>query len=440
MKQRVVEPTSARALPALALLLALAFVPLPRARAAQQGGTDGGRPRRTASSAAQQPSAGRPATQTNSPARPAAQTPTPKPTPTPAAPRARVEDDGEEAPPPPKLKTAPGVTATPTPDPNAQVGEEVDDDPNAIVRIDTQLVNLNVRVVDRNNRPVKDVRKEDFRVYDNGVLQTVEAFETREVPINYGIVVDNSGSIRGQINQVIDAGKTIINSNKEGDEAFVVRFVSSDEIKVMQDWTANNQDLIDAMDDMFVEGGQTAVIDAVYLAAEHAGSHRKGDDLEDKRRRALILVTDGEDRSSFYKREQLFESLRENDVQIYVIGFVNELEKDSGIIRKSKREKAVELIERVAKETGGRAFYPQSLAELPDIAREITKDMRTQFVVSYNPSNKAQPGEFRPVRVQIADAPGREKRIAITRAGYTAPRAPAPAPRANNSPSTVKRP
>jgi Ca-activated chloride channel family protein len=127
-------------------------------------------------------------------------------------------------------------------------------------------------------------------------------------------------------------------------------------------------------------------------------------------------------------------------VQIFVIGFVNELEKEGGIIRKSKREKATELLDRLAKETGGRAFYPTSLSELPDIAREITKDMRTQYVIGYVPSNPARPGEFRPVRVQVADASGREKRIAVTRAGYTAGRgsnAPTPAaatPGRNNTP------
>jgi Ca-activated chloride channel homolog len=193
----------------------------------------------------------------------------------------------------------------------------------------------------------------------------------------------------------------------------------------MQDFTADRQSLNDALDDMFVEGGQTAVIDAVYLSAEHAAERKKGDPVEDKRRRALILVTDGEDRASFYKTEQLFESLKEEDVQIFVIGFVNELEKDRGFIQKSKRQKAVDLLDRMAKETGGRTFYPNSLSELPEIAEQITKDLRTQYVLSYIPKVKAAPGEFRPVRVAVADAPGKEKRIAVTRSGYTGKVAPA---------------
>jgi Ca-activated chloride channel family protein len=414
------------------LVSALAASVAVSAGAAGQKAGDG-RPRRAGTAVKATPTP-TPARVTPTPARTSAA----RPTPTPKPPTAVVRDN-DDAPERPSLKSAPGVTATPTPDPNAPPGEEVPDDPDATIRVESQLVNLNVRVVDRNNRPVKDVRKEDFRVYDNGVLQQVESFETREVPISYGIVVDNSGSLRSQINQVIDASKTIVNSNKEGDETFVVRFVSSADIKVMQDWTASKQDLRDALEDMFVEGGQTAVIDAVYLAAEHAGDHKKGDDLEDKRRRALILVTDGEDRSSFYNERTLFESLRENDVQIYVIGFVNELDREGGIIRKSKREKAVSLLDRLAKETGGRAFYPNSLDELPGIAQEITKDLRTQYVLSYNPSNKARPGEFRPVRVQIVDAPGREKRIAITRAGYNAPGAAPASQQPSARPGTANR-
>jgi Ca-activated chloride channel family protein len=209
----------------------------------------------------------------------------------------------------------------------------------------------------------------------------------------------------------------------------------------MQDFTADKQALGDALDDMFIEGGQTAVVDAVYLAAEHASERRKktGDPAEEKRRRALILVTDGEDRNSFYKTEQLFESLKEEDVQIYVIGFVNELEKERGFISKSKRDKAVALLDRMAKETGGRTFYPTSLSELPGIAEQITKDLRTQYVIGYRPAAKGRPGEFRPVRVAVADGRGGEKRIAVTRSGYTAKpdQTPAPQPTPSNKANTT---
>ncbi len=124
-------------------------------------------------------------------------------------------------------------------------------------------------------------------------------------------------------------------------------------------------------------------------------------------------------------------------MQIYVIGFVNELDKDSGLIRKSKREEAVNLLNRLAKETGGRVFFPESLSDLPKIADEIVRDMRTQYVVSYNPTNKARDGSFRAIKVMVMDAPGSSsKRIALTRSGRTVPREGAPAPAQPRQPTS----
>ena len=174
----------------------------------------------------------------------------------------------------------------------------------------------------------------------------------------------------------------------------------------------------------------------MYLSAEHVSEYKKGNE-DDRRRRALILITDGEDRNSFYKQDQLFARLREEDVQIYVIGFVNELDKESGLIRKSPRERAVALINKLAGETGGRAFFPQSIADLPQIASEIVRDLRTQYVLSYYPTNRAHDGSYRAIRVTVDDA-GHDKRIALTRSGRIAARGEAgvPKPPATKLPGT----
>jgi Ca-activated chloride channel family protein len=311
----------------------------------------------------------------------------------------------------------------PTPTPSEDVIDE-----GSIVRVNTELVTLNVRVIDRNNQPINNVRQNDFHVYEDGVPQPLEYFTREEVPISYGLAVDTSQSLRSQIQAVIDAGKTIVNSNKPGDETFLVRFISSEKIETLQDFTASKDLLVDALDNLYVEGGQTAVIDAVYLTAEHVAEYKKGDD-SDRRRRALIVITDGEDRHSFYSQEKLFARLREADVQIYVIGFVNELDRDSGLIRKSQRDKAVNLLNKLATETGGRAFYPQSLSELPQIASEIVRDLRTQYVLAYNPTNKARDGSFRAIKVVVDEGASRDKRIALTRNGRVAPKGEPVAPK-----------
>ena len=349
-------------------------------------------------------------TQASTPTASPSPTAIPSPSPTPQRPTTdRIAPTLGEPPPPPRLKP------TPTPTPPETL------DPESIIRINAELVQLHVRVIDRNNRPIDNVPRADFHIFEDGVPQTIETFTREEVPISYGLAVDTSGSLRSQLQSVIDAGKTIINSNKPGDETFLVRFISSDKIETVQDFTSNKEMLLDGLDSFYVEGGQTAVIDAVYLSAEHVSEYRKGDE-GDRRRRALIVITDGEDRNSFYKQEQLFARLREEDVQIFVIGFVNELEKEAGLIRKSPREKAVALINKLASETGGRAFFPESVAELPQIANDIVRDLRTQYVIAYNPTNKAQDGTYRAIKVTVDQASGSDKRIALTRTGRIARR------------------
>ena len=321
-------------------------------------------------------------------------TPTPVATPAQTGPSRRIAPQLGAPPPPPVLKPKP----TPVPDPNsAEIGD------NDILKINTELVTLHVRVIDRNNHPINRLGKDEFKVLEDGMPQPIFAFTEEEVPVIYGLAVDTSGSLRPQFNQVIDAAKTI----------------SSDKIETIQDFSPSKDALLDGLDTLYIEGGQTAVIDGVYLAAEHVAEYKSGGD-DDRRRRALIVVTDGEDRASYYTDSQLFQRLREEDVQIFVIGFVNELEADKGLIRKSPRDKAVNLINKLASDTGGRAFFPQSISELPQIANEIVRDLRTQYVISYDPTNKAHDGTYRSIKVNVAQPTGSDKRIALTRSGRTA--------------------
>jgi Ca-activated chloride channel family protein len=367
--------------------------------------------------------------------RPRSAAPTPTPTPVQTGPGGRIAPQLGEPPAPPIYKPKP----TPTPDASTA---EIDEGSTLVMN--SELVTLNVRVIDRNNRPINGIRQDEFKVYEDGVAQPIFSFTQEEVPVIYGMAVDTSGSLRPQFNQVIDAAKTIINSNKQGDETFLERFISSDKIETVQDFTASKDSLLDGLDTLYIEGGQTAVIDGVYLAAQHIAEYKKGTG-DDRRRRALIVVTDGEDRASYYTQEQLFQNLREQDVQVYVIGFVTELDADRNLIRKSPRDKAVNLINKIAAETGGRAFFPQSISELPSVANEIVRDMRTQYVISYDPTNKAHDGSYRAIRVTVAQPTGADKRIALTRSGRsaTAPGASARPP-ANNprqtAPNTPRRP
>jgi len=312
-------------------------------------------------------------------------------------------------------QSTPAATPTPSPKPTPNV---LNDD--TIEKVDTELVNISVRVIDRAGRPVNKVSESDFKIYEDNVLQQIEFFSKSELPTNYAIVVDNSGSLRSQLEKVIEAGKILVNSNGPKDETQLIRFVGKDKISIEQDFTSNKADLNDSLDNLFIEGGQTAITDAVYLAVENVEDYEKSSKAVDRKRRAIILVTDGEDRDSFYTEKQLFDLLKESETQIYVIGFVSELSNEGSLIRKSAQSKAKSYLERMATETGGKAYFPASVDELAGIAKDIGSELRTQFSIGYVPTNDRKDGTFRSIKVQIADGPNKEKRIPITRAGRTA--------------------
>ena len=304
--------------------------------------------------------------------------------------------------------TPPAKTASPEPT------IESDDE---VIKIDTELVNLNVRVVDRNNRSIANLNQNDFTVYEDNIPQKIEFFSKAEVPTNYTMVIDNSGSLRLQLEKVIEASKVIVNTNRPDDETEIIRFVSRDKIEIQQEFTANKTDLIDSLDNLFIEGGPTAIIDAIYLAAERVDQYERSRNPNDRKRRALVLVSDGEDRDSYYKEQQLFDLLRESDVQIFAVGFVNELSKEGGFISKSPQGKAKAFLERLAKETGGKVYFPNSLSELNGIAQDIASELRTQYSIGYQPAADKKDVAYRAIKVVVNDGPNKEKRIAITRTG-----------------------
>ncbi len=303
----------------------------------------------------------------------------------------------------------------PSPTPPTLKEEEVE------IKVDTELVNLNVRVIDRNNRPINNIPQSDFKVFEDGVVQKIEFFSKSEVPTNYSLVIDNSGSIAPQFEQVIEAGKILIGANRPSDETSIIRFISSEKIEVVQEFTSDKTDLNDALETkIYKEGGQTAIIDAVYLSVNRLNDLQKKEKAVDKTRSAIVLVTDGEDRNSYYSEQQLLELLRESDVQIYVIGFVNDLSAEKGFITKSPQGKAKAFLERIAMTTGGKTYFPSTSGELNQIAKDIDSELRTQYSIGYIPTNDRADGTFRNIKVTIDDGPSKQKRIAITRAGRTA--------------------
>ena len=323
----------------------------------------------------------------------------------------------------PAQTTIPNTAQSVNPSPTPAATPETPENDNEVLKIDTEEVSLNVRVVNAANRPVGNLNETAFKIYEDGVLQPITAVTTAEVPIFNALVIDNSRSLRSQLAKVVEAGKIIVGTNKPQDESSVVRFVSANKIEVVQNFTANKTMLNNALDNLFVEGGQTAIIDAVYRTAEMVEKYQNSQKKEDIKLRALILVTDGDDRGSKFDEKLLFELLRNSYVQIYAIGFTNDLsdapDAETGI---SRRQKARTFLTRLAQETGGKVYFPDSIDALPKIAAEISGEFRTLYVISYAPTNGNRDGSFRRIKVEITDDANKEKRTAITRTGRNAPR------------------
>lgn len=281
-----------------------------------------------------------------------------------------------------------------------------DDDP---IRIGTDLVTLDVTVVDPANKPVMDLKENEFAVTEDKVPQKIEFFSREQVPVSLVYAIDTSGSMRPKLETVVKSSVNLAKESRSGDELAVIEF--KDQPELLEEFTGDVNDVIDTLNGL-VASRQTAMLDALYLAADYASKEGKN------RRKAVLVVTDGLDNDSFYKFAEVVNHLREIEVQIYLIGFISDLDKDSGLFKKSPKEKAEGLLTKLAEETGGKAFFPKELSEVHAIAEQISTDLRTQYSIGYYPTNSKKDGSFRAVKVQVNS--GSRRLVARTRNGYVA--------------------
>jgi Ca-activated chloride channel homolog len=277
------------------------------------------------------------------------------------------------------------------------------------IKIQTEMVQLDVKVIDQTGRSVPGLTKDDFVVYEDKVGQNIESISNEEAPVSMGLVIDTSGSMRAKIYTVAEAARGLIRQMRPDDEAFFVQFKT--EAELVREFTSDRRSLEDALRELYIGGG-TALLDAIIATADHA--HEKGR----RRRKALVVITDGLDKNSSAKEKKVIEVMKEDEVQVYLVGFVDE-ENSGGFFGGSPAKKAKELLIRLAEDSGGRAFFPTDVREMPAIAAQIAKDLRTQYVVSYYPSNDGRDGSFHTVRVVVSHRDNR-KLIARTRQGYYA--------------------
>jgi Ca-activated chloride channel family protein len=318
--------------------------------------------------------------------------------------------DAQDPPRPPEPKQTPQRKDASDKKGERRQADEHTADKDAIIKVDTDMVLLDVTVIDQNNIPVMNLKKEDFSVYEDKVKQTIESVSREEVPVSFGLVVDTSGSMKPKLQTVSDAAVLLVKQMRVDDEAFVASFKAEPELA--QDFTSDRRELEDVIGKLYTSGG-TALLDAIIATADYAQEKGK------RRRKALVIFSDGLEKNSSVKEKEVMEAIKENEVQVYLVGFIDVEMEENRPFGKSPAKKAKDLLSGIADDSGGRAYFPKDISEIPAVAAQISKDLRTQYVVSYYPTNDNRDGAFRNVQVSV-NSQGARKLIARTRRGYYA--------------------
>jgi len=258
---------------------------------------------------------------------------------------------------------------------------------------------------DSDHHFVLDLKKEDFRVEEDDKPQVILDFYVEQRPVILCLVLDSSGSMQGRMDKVHLAADKFVQSLAAEDQALVIDF--DEKVFLLQDFTRDAKLLTEAIDSTFAEGG-TALYDAVYAAFRKLKDHQG--------RKAIIILSDGEDTNSKFSYQRVLEAAKTNEVLIYSIGL--------GISIMDITSHSV--LKELAEETGGRSFFPGKAEELEGVYQQIAQELRSQYYLSYSPSNEDWNGKWRKIRLS---APRKKDVELRTRKGYYAVRrslAPSP--------------
>jgi Ca-activated chloride channel homolog len=275
------------------------------------------------------------------------------------------------------------------------------------IKINVDLVVLHATVQNSNLTPVSGLGKEDFQVYEDGVLQEIESFSHEDIPVTVGLVIDNSGSMRPKRAEVITAALAFARASNNEDKIFVVNFNEhvSFGLPTNTPFTNETAQLEVALSKVAADG-MTALYDAVAAALDHL---KKGN-LD---KQALIVISDGADNASRLNMEQIMALARRSDAIIYTIG----------IYDRDDPDRNPGSLKQLAKATGGAAFFPGSVNNIVQICERIARDIRNQYTITYMPTNINYDGKYRVIQVK-ATAPDRGRLRVRARAGYYAPLKP----------------
>jgi len=274
-------------------------------------------------------------------------------------------------------------------------------------RAGIDVVSLNVTVTDGMNRFVTDLEPQEFSVFEDGVKQDVAFFNRRQQPIALSLLLDTSASMEQHLPTLQAAATNFVKRLKPSDIAQVIDFDSRVEIR--QGFTANRADL-EAAILQTVAGGSTSLHNAIYIALRELRKVKAVAE-EDVRRQALIVFSDGEDTSSLVSFDEVLDLAKRSETSIYTIAL-------RGADTQSKGFREAEFILRsLARETGGRSFFPLKIDDLVGVYSQIADELASRYTLGYTSANPKRDGVWRRLVVQIA-RPGLTAR---TKNGYYAP-------------------
>lgn len=269
---------------------------------------------------------------------------------------------------------------------------------------DVDEVLLDCAVVDDQGRPVLDLNRNDFHVFEDGVPQTTTSFVHQDVPVSMGILIDSSGSMLDKRGAVDAAANKLLALSNPKDAAFVVNF--NEKAYLDQGFTVDRVALRRGIDH-FNARGATALYDAVAASADQLAHYAR------QRKEVLLIVTDGADNASRLELAQAIRRVQNlGGPVVYTIGLLYDTDPQEA-------DKARHDLEALSEETGGIAYFPNSLDKVDEIASEVAQDIRNQYTVGYHSTRPASQGGYRTVHVE-ASAPGHKHLIVRTRRGYFA--------------------
>ena len=297
--------------------------------------------------------------------------------------------------------TPPAISSPPS---GQEKAPEVDS--KNVVITNTDLITVTVTVTDTYGRYVSGLGKAAFTVLDEKKAQEITFFSDDDAPVSIGVLFDVSGSMSGdKIKRAREALSKFIQTSHNSDEYFLIGFNSR--AQLLLDKTRDGNAVLDKL--TFVQTkNNTALYDACYLGVEKVqrGLHPK---------RALLLISDGQDNNSRYTFGELRRLLKESDVTLYGVGILGGSDAGSGLGMEGQA-----TLDDLANVSGGKAFFPRSNAEMDDIFEQIALELRHQYSIGYKPVNFANDGRWHKIKVRVNPPRGLPRLFVRSKEGYYA--------------------